>query len=102
MFQLFSVVVFATITAEGFINSSEQSHVKCMFNQNDGACNYGNAVGVLAFLACVAFIILDAYLPQISNAKERKNIVICDLAFSGKGFFIITCLCRSINAYNDP
>lgn len=58
-----------------------------MFNNADSACSYGVGVGVLAFLACVLFLMLDAYFPNISNAKERKYIVISDLAFSGKSWF---------------
>lgn len=82
--QLFSIVVFATITAEGYINPSKEEQTKCMYNNNDSACSYGVGIGVLAFLACVVFLILDAYFPQISNAKERKLIVIGDLVFSGE------------------
>lgn len=85
--QLFSIVVFATITAEGYINTKTKEEDKCMFNQDNSACNYGVGIGVLAFLACCVFIILDAYFPQISNAKERKCIVIGDLAFSGESLF---------------
>lgn len=55
-----------------------------MFNGTDSACSYGVGIGVLAFLACVIFLVLDAYFPQISNAKERKLIVIADLVFSGE------------------
>ncbi|XP_029364362.1 synaptogyrin-2a [Echeneis naucrates] len=79
---LFSIVVFATITAEGYVNLSSGPETQCMFNQVDSACSYGVGIGVLAFLACVAFLILDAYFPQISNANERKYIVIGDLVFS--------------------
>lgn len=82
--QLFSIVVFATITAEGYINPATKADAKCMFNENDSACSYGVGIGVLAFLACVVFLILDGYFPQISNAKERKYIVIGDLVFSGE------------------
>ena len=63
-----------------------------MFNQNENACNFGLGIGVLAFLACVIFLVLDAYLPQISNAKERNHIVTADLAFSGKCFNAFSCL----------
>ena len=82
-FQIFSIVVFATITAEGYVNKSTAQEAFCMFNQNASACSYGVAIGVLAFLACVVFFALDAYQPQISNATERKYIVAGDLAFSG-------------------
>lgn len=81
---MFAIVVFATITAEGYINQSTKEEVKCMFNENDSACSYGVGIGVLAFLACVVFLIIDAHFPQISNAKDRKYIVIGDLVFSGE------------------
>lgn len=86
--QLFSIVVFATITAEGYINSKSESEAKCMFNENDSACNYAVGIGILAFLACVVFLMLDAYFPQISNAKERKFIVLGDFIFSGESFTV--------------
>lgn len=84
--QIFSIVVFATITAEGYINQKTEAATKCMFNENDSACNYAVGIGVLAFLACVIFLVLDAYFPQISNAKERKFIVLGDLVFSGESY----------------
>lgn len=87
--QLFAIVVFATITAEGYVNTKTGAELKCMFNSIDSACSYGVGVGVLAFLASVVFLILDAYFPQISNAKERKVIVLGDLAFSGESLVLL-------------
>ncbi|XP_068574528.1 synaptogyrin-2a [Cebidichthys violaceus] len=98
---VFSIVVFATITAEGYKNPSTQEDTKCMFNSNDSACSYGVGIGVLAFLACVVFLILDAYFPQISNAKERKCIVIGDLVFSGAWTFLwFICFCVLANQWS--
>lgn len=98
---LFSIVVFATITAEGYVNEQKESDTKCIFNQNDGACSYAVGIGVLAFLACVAFLVLDAYFPQISNAKERKFIVIGDLGFSaGWTFLWFICFCVLANQWS--
>ncbi|XP_058508496.1 synaptogyrin-2a [Solea solea] len=97
---LFSIVVFATITAEGYINPASQQDTKCIFNGNDSACSYGVGIGVLAFLACVIFIILDAYFPQISNAKERKYIVIGDLVFSAVWTLLwFICFCVLANQW---
>lgn len=87
--QLFAIVVFATITAEGYVNTQVQQELTCMFNRTDSACSYGVGVGVLAFLACVLFLILDAYFPRLSNAKERKAIVLGDLIFSGEGLVLL-------------
>ena len=81
--QLFAIVVFATITAEGY-TTLQKDQEKCMYNNNDSACSYGVGIGVLAFIACVIFLVLDAYFPQISNANDRKYIIMGDLGFSGK------------------
>ncbi|XP_072299380.1 synaptogyrin-2a [Eucyclogobius newberryi] len=91
---LFSIVVFATITAEGYTNLRTDSAIRCMYNNNDSACSYAVGVGVLAFVACVIFFLLDAYFPQISNAKDRRYIVIGDLGFSSAWTFLwFVCFC---------
>ncbi|XP_016113928.1 synaptogyrin-2-like [Sinocyclocheilus grahami] len=83
---VFAVVVFASITAEGYVNSSTENQVKCVFNRNEGACHYGVGIGVISFLACIAFLLADAFLPSMSNAQERKYVVMADLGFSGETF----------------
>lgn len=98
---IFSIVVFATITAEGYVNQKTAAETKCIFNENDSACNYAVGIGVLAFLACVIFLVLDAYFPQISNAKERKFIVLGDLVFSGAWTFLwFICFCVLANQWS--
>lgn len=98
---LFSIVVFATILSEGYMNDHREDITKCMFNENDGACSYGIGIGILAFLACVIFIVLDAYFPQISNANERKFIVLADLGFSGLWTFLwFVCFCFLANQWS--
>ncbi|XP_026181802.1 synaptogyrin-2a [Mastacembelus armatus] len=98
---LFSIVVFATITGEGYINPESKQEAKCMFNGDDSACSYAMGIGVLAFLACVIFLILDAYFPQISNAKDRKYIVIGDLVFSAAWTFLwFICFCVLANQWS--
>ncbi|XP_048871500.1 synaptogyrin-2b [Brienomyrus brachyistius] len=99
---VFAIVVFGSITAEGYINPSiHVQEVKCMFNQNDSACSYGVAVGVLAFLACIAFLVLDVLFPHISNAMQRKYIVIGDLIFSGIWSFLwFVCFCLLANQWS--
>ncbi|KAM4531071.1 synaptogyrin-2a [Odontesthes bonariensis] len=98
---VFSIVVFATITAEGYTNPSTEEEFKCMFNSNDQACNYGVGVGILAFLGCVVFLILDAYFPKISNANERKYIVLGDLVFSVVWTFLwFICFCVVANQWS--
>ncbi|XP_013865499.1 synaptogyrin-2a [Austrofundulus limnaeus] len=98
---IFSIVVFGTITSEGYTNTTTLKETHCMFNDNDHACGFGVAIGVLGFLACVAFLILDAHFPNISNANERKYIVTADLAFSGFWTFLwFICFCVLANQWS--
>ncbi|XP_029914972.1 synaptogyrin-2b [Myripristis murdjan] len=91
---IFAIVVFACITTEGYVNPSHSPDAKCIFNQNDSACNYAVGIGVIAFLACVGFLMLDAYFPLMSNAEERKYVVLADLGFSGVWTFLwFVCFC---------
>uniref|UniRef100_A0A8C9VA47 Synaptogyrin 3 n=1 Tax=Scleropages formosus TaxID=113540 RepID=A0A8C9VA47_SCLFO len=85
--QIFSMVVFGSIVNEGYVNNgSERLH--CIFNKNYDACNYGIAVGVIAFLASIFFFALDVYFPQISSVKDRKRAVLVEIAFSGLWTFL--------------
>lgn len=80
--QIFSMVVFASIINEGYVNmGSERLH--CVFNKNSDACNYGITIGIIAFLASVFFLALDVYFPQISSVKDRKRAVLLEIVFSG-------------------
>ncbi|XP_047212287.1 synaptogyrin-2-like [Girardinichthys multiradiatus] len=98
---VFSIVVFASITAEGYTNPQEHSDPRCMFNDNDTACSYAVGIGILAFLGCVVFLLLDAYFPNISSAKDRKYIVIGDLAFSATWMFLwFICFCVLANQWS--
>lgn len=98
---LFAIVVFATITAEGYTNFITEQSDKCMYNNNDSACSYAVGIGVLAFIACVIFFLLDAYFPQISNANDRKYIIIGDLGFSAVWTFLwFVCFCLLANQWS--
>ncbi|KAI9533883.1 hypothetical protein NQZ68_018251 [Dissostichus eleginoides] len=91
---IFALVVFASITTEGYVNTAHSPEAKCIFNQNDSACHYAIGIGVIAFLACVAFLVLDVYVPFMSNAHERKYAVMADLGFSGAWSFLwFVCFC---------
>ncbi|KAK3562153.1 hypothetical protein QTP86_030151 [Hemibagrus guttatus] len=97
---VFAIVVFATIVAEGYVNAKDSSQVVCIFNNNDGACNYGAGIGVIAFLASFALIFADAYLPLMSSAQERKLLVIADMVFSGVWTFLwFVCFCLLANQW---
>ncbi|KAI6075809.1 Synaptogyrin-2 [Aix galericulata] len=69
----------------GYTNRPNSGELFCIFNHNEDACRYGIGIGVLAFLACIFFFVVDVYFPQISNATDRKYLVLADLGFSGTG-----------------
>uniref|UniRef100_A0A8C5S7V2 MARVEL domain-containing protein n=1 Tax=Laticauda laticaudata TaxID=8630 RepID=A0A8C5S7V2_LATLA len=83
LLQVFSIVVFGSIINEGYVNTDKSPVLHCIFNSNEGACNYGIAIGLLAFLACTFFLVMDLYFQQISSVKDRKRLVLMDLGFSG-------------------
>lgn len=55
----------------------------CRYN-NSGACGYGVAIGVIAFLLAIAFTAIDVYFPYISNVNARKFVVLVELGVSGR------------------
>lgn len=81
--QVFALIVFSCIIGEGYTSSTKQPELFCIFNHSEDACRYGIGIGVVAFLACVFFFMVDIYFPQISSATDRKYLVMADLAFSG-------------------
>lgn len=81
--QIFSLVVFASIVNEGYVNmGSERLH--CVFNKNADACNYGVFVGLVGLLACSFFFLLDYKFASISSVKDRKKAVMLEIGFSGE------------------
>ncbi|XP_061471859.1 synaptogyrin-2 [Rhineura floridana] len=85
---IFALIVFSCIIGEGYTNKHTSDDLYCIFNHSEGACHYGISIGVIAFLACVFFLTADIYFPQISNATDRKYLVMADLGFSALWTFL--------------
>lgn len=81
--QVFSIAVFGPIVNEGYVNTDSGPELRCVFNGNAGACRFGVALGLGAFLACAAFLLLDLRFQQISSVRDRRRAVLLDLGFSG-------------------
>lgn len=80
---MFSIAVFGPIVNEGYVNSDSGPELRCVFNGNAGACRFGVVLGLGAFIACVAFLLLDVRFQQISSVRDRRRAVLLDLGFSG-------------------
>ncbi|XP_070793764.1 synaptogyrin-2 [Pituophis catenifer annectens] len=85
---VFALIVFSCIIGEGYTSSMKDGQLFCIFNHSEDACRYGIGIGVVAFLACIFFFMVDIYFPQISSATDRKYLVMADLAFSAVWTFL--------------
>ncbi|KAJ0058165.1 hypothetical protein NL108_008802, partial [Boleophthalmus pectinirostris] len=84
---IFSLVVFASIVNEGYVNlGSERLH--CIFNKNADACNYGVFVGLVGLLASSFFFLVDYKFSSISSVKDRKKAIMLEIGFSGFWTFL--------------
>ncbi|XP_013417531.1 synaptogyrin-1-like [Lingula anatina] len=81
---LFSIIVFGCISSPvgGYYEG------QCVYNNDPNACNYGIATGVIAFMACIVFLILEALFENLSSVQQRKMVVMADMAFSGFWTFL--------------
>ncbi|XP_026020679.1 synaptogyrin-2-like [Astatotilapia calliptera] len=97
---VFAIVVFGTISDQGYYSPTSKTNGTCMFNNNECACSYAVGVGVLAFVACVVFPILDVIISKISSATAKERIVKGDLAFSAAMTFLwFICFCVLLNQW---
>ena len=81
---MFAIVVFSCISAGGY----DEINGFCLFNKRSGACHYGVGIGVIAFLACIAFLAIDVQFDTIDNPDTKKYITLGDLAFSAFWCFL--------------
>eukprot|EP00117_Sycon_ciliatum_P016829 scpid93197/ scgid16084/ Synaptogyrin-3 len=89
-----SIIVFGTIASNG------QQAAGCVFNAKDSACDFGIAVGVIAFLACLFFLVMDFALLVINKQELVKHFLLLDLVFSALwGFMWFVCFCFLTNEW---
>ena len=89
---MFSIIVFGCIADKGKpeidIPGTGRSEKLCVYDGDDGACNYGVAIGVIAFIACLIFLATDFFMDSITNVEAKKYIFLSDLLFSGVWTFL--------------
>lgn len=79
---LFSIVVFGCISDGGKVNGI------CLYDGDSGACDYGIAIGVIAFIACLLFLATDFFMESLQNVEVKKYIMLADLLFSALWTFL--------------
>uniref|UniRef100_A0A3Q3VIR9 Synaptogyrin n=1 Tax=Mola mola TaxID=94237 RepID=A0A3Q3VIR9_MOLML len=98
--QIFSLVVFASIVNEGYVNFGSE-RLYCVFNKNADACNYGVFVGLVGLLACSFFSLLDFKFSSISSIKDRKKAVMLEIGFSFWTFLYFVSFCFLANQWSQ-
>ena len=84
LLQIFAIVVFGCIATN--VNNHSCPYV------SPGACGYGTAVGIVAFMGLVAFVVLDALFESIINLDNRRYVVISEISFLGLfGLLYLNC-----------
>lgn len=83
LLQLFAIIVFGCISSQGYKYNPKEDKEVCLYNEDNNACNYGVGIGVIAFLASIAFLVGEFMFEQMSSVKTRKHYVLGDLGFSG-------------------
>ena len=66
----------------GCIADGVDSSSGCWYNGDQNACNYGIAIGVIAFIACIAFLVLDGLVMSRDDDLLKKSVIYADLVFS--------------------
>ncbi|XP_064477952.1 synaptogyrin-like [Ornithodoros turicata] len=94
MCWMMAIVVFGCICSEGWVED------RCRYNGDNNACNFGTAVGVIAFLASCGFLVMEAMFDNFSSIKIRRRAVIGDMGFSGLWSFMwVVCFCYLCDAW---
>ncbi|VDI62633.1 synaptogyrin-2-like [Mytilus edulis] len=79
---IWSIIVFGCIIAEGWHGDM------CQMHGDNNACGYGTGIGIIAFLICLIFLVIDAMFENISSVQHRKYVVIGDLGLSALWTFL--------------
>nr|CAG4638789.1 EOG090X0FHR [Cyclestheria hislopi] len=85
---LFSIIVFGSITSQGWHFDLTTKREECLYNGDPNACNYGVGIGVIAFLGAVLLLAGEYMFPQMSSVKTRRHFVIGDMGFSALWSFL--------------
>eukprot|EP00095_Tigriopus_kingsejongensis_P010890 maker-scaffold1216_size55193-snap-gene-0.11 protein:Tk10890 transcript:maker-scaffold1216_size55193-snap-gene-0.11-mRNA-1 annotation:"synaptogyrin-1 " len=95
---VFAMVVFGSISSQGWTYDDQLHKDVCIMNNQSATCHFTTFVGVVGFLASIAFLIGEWFFEQMSSIKSRKHFVIADLAFSSLWafFYLVAFLIMSV------
>jgi hypothetical protein len=79
---LFAIIVFSCIIHGG------SEYEFCLYGNDSNACGYGIWIGIIAFIAALLGLVIEAFSDRITNVRERRIVIICELGFSALWSFM--------------
>ncbi|XP_007956299.1 synaptogyrin-4 [Orycteropus afer afer] len=75
---VFSLVVFSSLLTDGYQNKTDSPQLHCVLNGNAVACSFAVGAGLLTFLSCLGFLVLDAHEGRLASSRFRTAIQLLD------------------------
>ncbi|KAM9632776.1 synaptogyrin-4 [Trichechus inunguis] len=75
---VFSLVVFSSLLTDGYQNKTDSPQLHCVLNSNAMACSFAVGAGLLAFLSCLVFLVLDAHEGRIAGSRFKTAFQLLD------------------------
>ncbi|XP_062947773.1 synaptogyrin-4 isoform X1 [Cynocephalus volans] len=79
---VFSLIVFSSLLTDGYQNKMESPQLHCVLNSNNVACLFAVGAGFLAFLSCLAFLMLDAQESRITVTRFKTAFQLLDFSLA--------------------
>nr|XP_012301942.1 synaptogyrin-4 [Aotus nancymaae] len=79
---VFSLIVFSSLLTDGYQNKVESPQLHCILNSNNVACSFAVGAGFLAFLSCLAFLVLDTQETRIAGTRFRTAFQLLDFVLA--------------------
>ncbi|KAL5473564.1 hypothetical protein EMCRGX_G028057 [Ephydatia muelleri] len=86
---LCSIIVFGCVADKVVFKSAGSSF--CLYNLDNNCCNFAIAIGVLAFILCLVFLMKDVLynvLDFSDNVTMKKLLLVVDIAVNGLWAFM--------------
>ncbi|XP_014707685.3 synaptogyrin-4 [Equus asinus] len=75
---IFALIIFSSLLTDGYQNKTDSSQLHCVLNSNNTACSFSVGAGLLAFLCCLAFLVLDAHEGRIASTRFKSAFQLLD------------------------
>ncbi|XP_023505794.1 synaptogyrin-4 isoform X1 [Equus caballus] len=75
---IFALIIFSSLLTDGYQNKTDSSQLHCVLNSNNTACSFSVGAGLLAFLCCLAFLVLDAHESRIASTHFKSAFQLLD------------------------